>query len=80
MEVSFYSKANCISCVMTKKWLDKHDVSYTYLDITDDDEAKRFLIGQGFKEMPVIFVEDSVTCKSVSGYRPDVLKELLLGK
>ena len=79
MQVTFYSKENCISCVMTAKWLDKHGVDYEYIDVTGDDEVIKFLINSGYQEMPVIMVEDSTGFSSFTGYRPDSLK-ILLGK
>jgi glutaredoxin-like protein NrdH len=75
--VTVYSQPHCQPCKATKRWLDKHQVAFTEVDVTtspDDAEAIRAL---GFKEAPVVIVStgDPETDLMWSGFIPDNLRK-----
>jgi len=75
--ITVYSQPQCQPCKATKRWLDKHDIPYTEVDVTTspvDAEAIREL---GFKEAPVVIVStgDPETDLMWSGFIPDNLRK-----
>ena len=70
--VTVYSKPSCVQCVATKKALDKADIDYTVIDISQDDEARELVLGLGYKGVPVVVAGD----QHWNGFRPDRLAEL----
>ena len=70
--VTVYSKPSCVQCVATKKALDKADIDYTVIDISQDDEARELVLGLGYKGVPVVVAGDN----HWNGFRPDRLNEL----
>lgn len=70
--VTVYSKPACVQCVATKKALDKADIDYTVIDISQDDEARELVLGLGYKGVPVVVAGDN----HWNGFRPDRLAEL----
>lgn len=70
--VTVYSKPACVQCVATKKALDKADIDYTVIDISQDDDARELVLEMGYKGVPVVVVGD----QHWNGFRPDRLAEL----
>lgn len=70
--VTVYSKPSCVQCVATKKALDKADIDYTVIDISQDDDARELVLGLGYKGVPVVVAGDN----HWNGFRPDRLNEL----
>ena len=54
--ISLYSKPNCPYCDQAKAWLEKNEISYTVLDISQDPEAREFLVNSGHKSVPQIYL------------------------
>ncbi|MCD9471036.1 glutaredoxin-like protein NrdH [Photobacterium phosphoreum] len=72
MSVIVYSKPNCIQCVATKRVLDAQGTDYKNIDLSADKNALETVIQLGYREAPVVVVED----KHWSGFRPDLIKQL----
>jgi glutaredoxin-like protein NrdH len=53
-----YTKPACVQCDMTKKLLDKNGVSYTTVDITQDQEAYDKIVAMGFMAAPVVITDN----------------------
>lgn len=70
--VTVYSKPNCQPCNATKFSLDRAGVEYRVVDITEDHDARDYVLSLGFLETPVVVAGD----KKWSGYRPDQIKAL----
>lgn len=69
-----YTKPGCPACVGTKRKFDQLGVAYDVVDISEDHDARDYLLTQGFKEMPVV-----VTARgSWTGYRPDRIKDYVV--
>lgn len=70
-----YTKPACPQCNATYKALEKNGVEFDTVDITQDAEAREFVMGLGYSSAPVV-VADANT--HWSGFRPDRCKELAL--
>lgn len=70
--VTVYSKPNCVQCDATKRLMDKLDISYNTIDITQDTEAFDKIVGMGFMAAPVVITDDD----SWSGFNPDKINRL----
>jgi glutaredoxin len=52
--ITVYSKDQCPKCVKAKELLHRKGVRYVEIDIEADEEAKVFLVSQGFQSLPQI--------------------------
>ena len=73
MEVTVYTKPNCVQCDATKRTLDKLGVAYKTIDATTDDAVYNMLVEKGFKAMPVVNADDEWW----SGFNPGKLNGLV---
>lgn len=55
--ITIYSKSQCPNCVRAKELLTRKGVRYVEVNIEADDEAKVFLVDQGFRSVPQINVD-----------------------
>ena len=55
--ITVYSKPQCPNCVRAKELLTRKGIRYVEVDIEADDEAKVFLVDQGFRSVPQINVD-----------------------
>jgi glutaredoxin-like protein NrdH len=74
MAVTVFTKANCVQCEATKRHLDKIDVAYNLVDITNDITALDRLISLGYRSAPVVLTDND----SWSGYVPENLDKLAI--
>lgn len=72
MTVTVYTKDNCVQCEATKRHLDKLDIPYSTINITNDISALDKLISLGYRSAPVVVTDDD----SWAGYVPDKLDGL----
>ena len=72
MTVIVFTKNNCVQCEATKRHLDKLDVPYDTVNITNDIAALDRLISLGYRSAPVVVTDDD----SWAGYNPDKLNGL----
>jgi len=72
MMVTVYTKDNCVQCEATKRHLDKLDIPYSTINITNDISALDKLISLGYRSAPVVVTEDD----SWAGYVPDKINGL----
>jgi glutaredoxin-like protein NrdH len=72
MTVTVYTKDNCVHCEATKRHLDKINVAYETVNITNNIGAVDKLIGLGYRSAPVVVTDDD----SWSGYVPEKLDKL----
>lgn len=70
--VTLYSKPNCPKCMATRRDLDKLEVKYKYVDVSEDFQAYTYLKSLGVLSMPYIVTEN----ESWSGYKPGRIKAL----
>ena len=72
MTITVYSKPACVQCNATYRALDKLDTDYTVVDISEDADARDYVMSLGPLQAPVGIVEG----EHWSGYRPDRIKAL----
>lgn len=68
MTVTVYTKTSCVQCSATIRQLVKEGISYTTVDVATDDTARRFIANLGYKQVPVVHVDQD---NHWSGFRPD---------
>lgn len=72
--VTVYTKPACVQCTGTYRALDKAGVEYTTVDITEDAEARDYVMGLGYLQAPVVVVNGGEA--HWSGLRPDRIAAL----
>jgi len=63
-EVIVYSKNMCGYCVQAKNWLKNKGIEYKEINIEEQPEARDFVISEGHRTMPQIYIDG----KSMGGY------------
>lgn len=56
--LTIYSKTNCPACVSATALLAKYGIPYHEVKIDQDEQAKQFILGRGFRTVPQIFQGD----------------------
>jgi glutaredoxin-like protein NrdH len=72
MTITVYTKPACVQCNATYKALDKHELSYEIVDITEVPEARDYVMALGYLQAPVVVADG----EHWSGFRPDRIKAL----
>ncbi|GAB2636113.1 redoxin NrdH [Gordonia jinhuaensis] len=70
--ITVYSKPSCVQCTATYKALDKHGLDYEVVDISQDPEARDYVMALGYLQAPVVVVGDD----HWSGFRPGRIEDL----
>jgi len=65
--ITVYSRPACQACVATYRALDKLGAEYMVVDISEDADARDFVMSLGHLQAPVVVVDGD----HWSGYRPD---------
>jgi glutaredoxin-like protein NrdH len=68
-----YSKPACVQCDATKKAMDKLRIDYQIVDISEDSDARGYVMALGYLQAPVVVADDD----HWSGFRPDRIKALV---
>ena len=72
MTITVYSKPACVQCTATYRALDRAELEYTVVDISQDSEARDYVMSLGHMQAPVVVAGG----EHWSGYRPDRIKAL----
>ncbi|MFC8043974.1 glutaredoxin-like protein NrdH [Nocardia sp. NPDC057353] len=72
MTITVYTKPACVQCNATYKALDKAGVEYSVVDISQNDDARDFVMALGYLQAPVVVAGE----EHWSGFRPDRIKAL----
>lgn len=74
MKVTVYSTPTCPYCKLVKKFLTKHDVAFTDIDVSADGKAAHEMIKKtGQLGVPVVDIDG----KTIVGFDEEVLKKAL---
>ncbi|MFT3900577.1 MAG: glutaredoxin-like protein NrdH [Gordonia sp. (in: high G+C Gram-positive bacteria)] len=73
MAITVYTKPACVQCNATYKALDKAGVEYQVIDISEDAEARDYVMALGYLQAPVVVAGD----EHWSGFRPDRIKAVV---
>jgi glutaredoxin-like protein NrdH len=68
--ITVYTKPACVQCDATFRALDKAGICYQRIDVTQNAEAREFMMSLGYLGMPVVYVSPT---QHWSGYRPDAI-------
>jgi len=68
-----YVKPACVQCDMTKRMLNKLEIDYDTVDITEDEAALEMILSMGFKSAPVVITESDAW----AGFQPDKINALV---
>ena len=74
--VIVYTQPSCVQCDMTKRLMDREEISYTSIDVTQDKEAYDYVVGLGYQSVPVVVAGDV----HWSGFRAERIKGLKANK
>lgn len=72
MDITVYSKPNCMQCTATTRALEKQGLEYRIVDVTQDDDALATVQSLGHRRLPVVTAEDL----HWSGFQPDQIRQL----
>lgn len=70
MAITVYSKPACVQCTATYRALDKLGVTYDVIDISEDPDARDYVMSLGHLQAPVVVADGH----HWSGFRPDLIK------
>ncbi|WP_036504090.1 redoxin NrdH [Nocardia aobensis] len=73
MSITVYTKPACVQCNATYRALDKAGVEYDIVDISENPEARDYVMALGYLQAPVVVAGD----EHWSGFRPDRIKSLV---
>jgi len=65
MKIQVYTKNMCGYCTQAKSWLKTKGIEYKEINIEEQPEAREFVISEGHRTMPQIYVDG----KSIGGYQ-----------
>lgn len=72
LTVTVYTKPACVQCNATYMALDNHGIAYRKVDVTQDPEARDYIMSLGYLQAPVVIAGE----QHWSGFRPDRIKAL----
>ena len=72
MTVTVYTKPACVQCTATYRALEKAGIEFDAVDISQDTEARDFVMALGYLQAPVVVAGED----HWSGFRPDRIKTL----
>jgi glutaredoxin len=79
--ITLYSKPNCPYCTLAKNYLDTHKFEYEVVDITENAEARKFLLEEGHRTMPQIYHNGKLLVEgggtALSRLHPNTVRELI---
>jgi mycoredoxin len=58
--ITLYGTSWCADCIRAKNLLDSKEIAYTYIDISDDEEATMYVldVNDGMQRIPVLKFPD----------------------
>lgn len=72
MTVVIYTLPSCVQCDTTKRMLQKIDVSYREVDLSENEDAYQMVKALGYSAAPVVIAGE----EHWSGFRPDRIQSL----
>ena len=72
MQITVYTKSDCIQCEYTKKELDRMSLEYTAVDVAENDDARMFLQDKGITALPFVIADEQCW----AGFKPTKIRAL----
>ncbi|MGV9717560.1 glutaredoxin domain-containing protein, partial [Rhodococcus pyridinivorans] len=57
MNITVYTKPACVQCTATYRALDKAGIEYDVVDISENPEARDYVMALGYLQAPVVVAE-----------------------
>ena len=77
--ITLYTKDSCPYCVNAKNWLDTHGFEFCEIDVSQDNEAYRFITESGHRTVPQIYFHGKLLVEGgwqgLSTVSPEQLRE-----
>ena len=58
--ITIYSKEGCPYCVKAKDLLEDYSIEHTVVKIDEDEVAKDFVVGEGHRTVPQLYVKETL--------------------
>lgn len=71
--VTVYGKPACVQCNATYRALDKKNIAYSTVDVSQDAEALARIRALGYAQAPVVITDKD----HWSGFRPDKIDQII---
>ena len=80
--ITVYTSPGCQPCKATKRWLDKNEVTYDTVDVSQNPADLEAIKELGYKAAPVVIVStgDPEIDLHWQGFHPDNLRKYTLPK
>jgi glutaredoxin 3 len=79
--ITLYTRPNCPYCDRAKIWLERNNISYTTINVSEDQTALDFIKAQGHKTVPQIYYNGSVLIEGgytgLSKQDPESVKRMI---
>lgn len=75
--IKVFTKQFCPACTMTKNLFNQLNLEFQQIDVTNDPAANDALKYLGYTSLPVILVDENGQMTSWTGFRPDLIKQLV---
>ncbi|MCD2099554.1 glutaredoxin family protein [Rhodococcus qingshengii] len=73
MSITVLSQPGCQPCKAVARYLDKREIDYTYVDVTQDADALAKIRDLGYQQTPVVIAGD----EHFSGFQPTRLDQII---
>ena len=70
--ITVYTTPACVQCNATFRALERQGIGYTAIDISEDQEAREYVLSLGYPQAPVVVAGGD----HWAGFRPDRIKTL----
>lgn len=72
MNITVFSRKGCMKCMMTKRFLNEHNLDFKEVDVDEDEAAMARLRKLGVKSLPVVEDSNKVVC---TGFYQEKMKK-----
>lgn len=74
LQITLYTRPNCQQCRAVKRWLDKRNIKFATVDVSQSLEDTEALRALGYMGAPVIIVNDGTKDTHFYGFNVDLLE------
>lgn len=68
MKITLYTKPDCTQCRGVKMWLNRHAPDYEVVDVSEDDDARDYILELGYLATPVTVIETNNETVNIQGF------------
>lgn len=76
MTITVYTRPGCIQCDRTKAYLNRQNLDYEVVDVSQDEDARTRLVADGWASLPVVDVATPTLHETWAGFNLDRLRAL----